>query len=83
MPSEKLNLMLEYVSNYNDDFEPTGRVSKQHQMVLNPGLRYAFNAGRSQIVPGVSVPVALQKGQADTGMFFYLSIEPNFNLNSK
>jgi hypothetical protein len=82
MPAEKLNLMLEYLSNVNDEFEDTGKVVKAHQMVINPGLRYAFNVGISQIVPGVSLPVAIQNGQTDVGMFFYLSIEPNFNLKS-
>lgn len=80
MPAERVNLMFEYMSTINDAFELTGQVSKQHQQVLNPGLRYAFAAGRSQIVPGIGLPIVLQNGQTDRGMFFYLSIEPNFNL---
>jgi hypothetical protein len=82
MPAEKLHLMLEYLSNLNDEFDDSGEVVRAHQMVVNPGLRYAFDVGISQIVPGISLPVAIQEGQGDVGMFFYLSIEPNFNLKS-
>lgn len=83
MAADRLNFMLEYVSNFNDQFDINGKVSKSHQMLMNPGLRYAFTVGRSQIVPGISLPLARQNGQTNTGMFFYLSIEPDFNQDGK
>ena len=83
MPTDKINLMLEYVSNFNDEFETAGQISRSHQMLINPGIRYAFDAGRSQIVPGISMPTSLHQGHREIGMFFYLSIEPNFNSNNK
>jgi hypothetical protein len=79
MPADKLNLMFEYVSNINDSFNETGQVSKGHQFILNPGLRYAFDIGKCQIVPGVSIPVAVEKNTRQPGAFIYLSIEPNYN----
>lgn len=80
MVSNRLNGMLEYMSSFNDQFDAVGKVSKQHEMLVNPGIRYAFQAGKSQIVPGISLPIAWQEDQSTTGLFFYLSIEPDFNL---
>jgi hypothetical protein len=80
MVSNRLNGMLEYMSSFNDQFDAVGKVSKHHEMLVNPGIRYAFQAGKSQIVPGISLPIARQEGQSTTGLFFYLSIEPDFNL---
>jgi hypothetical protein len=80
MPADKLNLMLESVSNINDSFDETGKVNKGHQLILNPGLRYAFDIGKCQIVPGISIPVAIEKNTRQPGAFIYLSIEPNYTI---
>jgi hypothetical protein len=80
MPADKLNLMLEYVSNINDSFDETGQVNKGHQLILNPGLRYALDIGKCQIVPGISIPIAIEKNTRQPGAFIYLSIEPNYTI---
>jgi hypothetical protein len=80
MPVDRLNLMLEYVSNFNEGFESNGKVNNGHQMVVNPGFRYAFDKGKCQIVPGISMPVAIESDKPQFGGFIYLSIEPNYNI---
>ena len=80
LANDRINGMLEYMSSFNDQFDDAGQVNNQHQLLVNPGIRYAFKAGQSQIVPGISLPITWQEDQATTGLFLYLSIEPDFNL---
>jgi hypothetical protein len=78
-PTRKFNLMLEYVSNFLTDITDTGALSHSHQITLNPGLRFAIDYREIQIVPGFSTPVVFTDGNyTRTGLFFYLSIEPQY-----
>ncbi len=78
-PMRKLNLLLEYVSNFGSDIEASGNISHNHQLTLNPGMRFCIDNGRMQIVPGVSMPLNIEKGQPmQSGLFFYLSFEPDY-----
>ena len=43
--------------------------------VLNPGARFAVNAGALQIVPGFSFPVSLSAHEDADAVLFYLSFE--------
>jgi len=43
--------------------------------VLNPGARFAINAGSLQIVPGISFPIDLTGHEETDVVFFYLSFE--------
>ena len=43
--------------------------------VLNPGARFAVNAGALQIVPGFSFPVSLSGHEDADAVLFYLSFE--------
>ncbi len=78
-PTRKFNLMLEYVSNFLTEITATGEISSSHQITLNPGLRFAIDHKRVQIVPGISAPVIFTDGRyTQTGLFFYLSFEPEY-----
>ncbi len=75
----KFNLMTEYVSNFQQEFQDDGRVTRNHNMVINPGFRFAIDIGKVQIVPGAGIPFYFTNGQfQNTGGFFYLSIEPAY-----
>lgn len=54
-----------------------GRDANDGLLLLNPGLRWAHNVGRLQIVPGVAVPIDLGPGSSN-GVFVYLSLEHPF-----
>ncbi|HWA35032.1 MAG TPA: hypothetical protein VG737_12915 [Cyclobacteriaceae bacterium] len=78
-PTRKFNLMLEYVSNFLTEITNTGEISASHQITLNPGLRFAIDHNNVQIVPGISAPVIFTDGKyTQTGLFFYLSFEPQY-----
>lgn len=82
-PTRHLNIMLEYLSNFTSTIEQNGLISHSHQQTINPGFRYCIDNGRMQIVPGVGLPMRLEGGKyQNTGLFFYLSFEPDYlNFN--
>jgi hypothetical protein len=47
---------------------------EEHEVFLNPGVRWAFDAGDLQIVPGLAYTVALGPDASDA-LFLYLSFE--------
>ena len=48
-------------------------------LVLNPGVRMAFNFESGlQIVPGVAYTIGLDEGAGPDGVFLYLSFEHPF-----
>ncbi|MBX7151463.1 transporter [bacterium] len=65
-----LNLMAEFLSEFPD--------GSDNVYVINPGLRYAHNAGNLQIVPGLAVPIQLNGSDKGTDIFLYLSLEHPF-----
>jgi opacity protein-like surface antigen len=78
-PVRKFNVMLEYVSNFLTDINADGTLSATHQTTVNPGLRFAIDYKRVQIVPGISAPVIFSgETYSHTGLFFYLSFEPEY-----
>ncbi len=78
-PARKFNLMLEYVSNFLTEITPDGSISDSHHITVNPGFRFAIDHNRVQIVPGVSAPIIFTDGKySQTGLFFYLSFEPEY-----
>lgn len=48
------------------------------ELTLNPGLRWAYDRGDTQIVPGIAAPVTFANGATTYGAFLYLSIEHPF-----
>lgn len=54
-----------------------GAAGQAPAFTVNPGVRWAFNVGATQIVPGVALPLAVGDTGAD-GVFLYLSVEHPF-----
>jgi hypothetical protein len=78
-PKPKVNLMVEYVSNFTTDINDGGSLSKSHQLTINPSLRFCIDRGKTQIVPGVGLPYNFTNGKYEGyGLFFYLSFEPDY-----
>jgi hypothetical protein len=77
--SEKFNLMLECLTNFNANPDLKNKVIYTNQTILAPAFRYAINIKKLQIVPGVSLPLTFEKNlKASAGAFFYLSFEHEF-----
>jgi hypothetical protein len=75
----KFNLMLEYISNFEEVITSIGSVENLQSMTLNPGFRFAIDIGKVQIVPGYGMPFNFENGQLiSRGAFIYLSIEPAY-----
>ena len=78
-PTRHSNLMLEYLSNFTSTIEQNGLISHSHQQIINPALRFCIDNGRMQVVPGIGLPLRFENGNyQDTGIFFYLSFEPDY-----
>ena len=74
--SQKLNLMLEYMSYLIANPEYENNVDYANENIIAPAFRYAIDVGKLQIVPGLSVPFSLSKEEGtNVGLFFYLSFE--------
>jgi hypothetical protein len=74
-PTERLNLMLEWVGAWNETSFLTG-THREFSSVISPGLRFAFNfPGEAQLVFGVAAPIGLTRNTPDIGLLFYLSFE--------
>lgn len=69
------NLMLEWITIDNAEFDGSGNVVRRTETIVNPGLRLAVNLGRLQIVPGLAVPIRWSRGKTRVGIFLYLSFE--------
>lgn len=76
---DALNLMLEYVSSFDNSLQVTGTYERSVSTIINPGFRTAFSIGKVQIVPGLGLPLYYTDGKfTNTGGFIYLSIEPDY-----
>lgn len=71
------NLLVEWVSVFEDEISAGGGVKNRASHTINPGLRYAYNAGSLQIVPGLALPIELN-GEKTKHLFIYLSLEHPF-----
>lgn len=77
--SEKFNLMLEYISNINGNAEMKNTVNYTTHTIIAPAFRFAIDLKKLQIVPGLSIPISLQKDvNPEVGAFFYLSFEHGY-----
>ena len=74
----RLHLMLEWVGNFEESINDSGRVERDFMPVLSPGLRAAVvNEEKLQIVVGAAAPIGLNRKADNFGAFLYLSIEHN------
>ncbi len=73
----RLNLLVEAVAIWAES-QDGGRVVRERQLVLSPGVRGAIDIGGLQIVPGLALPLARSESRTHTGVFAYLSLEHAF-----
>jgi hypothetical protein len=73
-----LNLMLESVVAWPEQFVAAGETDRGRVTILSPGARGGWNHGDSQYVVGTAVPVAWGGPRADAGLFLYFSYETTF-----
>jgi len=72
----RLNLMVEWLGNWNETSSDSGGFERHFSSVLSPGVRFAFNLrSGSQIVLGLGLPIGLTRTAPDLGVFLYLSFE--------
>ena len=76
--SKNFNLMLELLHNYSSFIGTSGNLEFSHETILSPGLRFAINIGKLQIVPGIAAPLRITSSSSDVNLFAYLSFEHPF-----
>ena len=75
----RFNAMLETAWTGSDLVVAPGRTKRQHSLLINPGIRWAFNFSSGlQIVPGIAVPIGVGPSRGEKGIFLYLSFEHPF-----
>jgi hypothetical protein len=74
----RTNFMFEALYNILHEAGESSDMVTDHQVIVSPGFRHAFDIKNLQIVPGIAVPILFQKGDAEYGLFFYLSFEHPF-----
>lgn len=52
-------------------------------LFMNPGVRWSYDVGGLQIVPGVSIPIGLGPSRGDVGLMFYLAFEHPFRFKPR
>jgi hypothetical protein len=78
LASKSFNFMVEGLHNISRVADENNEMITANQTILSPGIRFAIDVKKLQIVPGLAVPITFQDGNSDTGMFFYLSFEHPF-----
>lgn len=85
LPTYNLNFMCEALYLQTNNKYSTGLKSENTTFILNPGVRYAWDIGELQIVPGFSMPLVFEKAYNNSefdnmkaNYFFYLSFEHPF-----
>jgi hypothetical protein len=80
----RFNAMLETVWTGSETVVASGRTSRQHSLLINPGIRWAYNFPSGlQIVPGIAVPIGVGPSRGEKGIFLYLSFEHPFGKRKK
>lgn len=75
-----LNLMLEGAVEWGDTIV-ADRTRRQTAVTILPGIRTGWNAGDTQTIIGVGVPVRFEGETIEPGAFLYLSYELPFSRN--
>ena len=72
----KVNVLVETVWYYNPSVAAPGRTDGNYSMLINPGLRWAWDLKSGwQIVPGIGVPIGVGPSKGEYATFLYLSFE--------
>lgn len=73
-----LNLLVEGVWLSEAEVIGEGETERSERLFLSPGVRWAFNAGAVQVVPGIAYTVGVGPSRGDDAVFVYLSLEHAF-----
>lgn len=75
----RLHMMLEWVGNFDQDFNDAGKRERPFSSKISPGFRTAIiNEEKLQIVAGAAVPIGLNRRTDNIGAFLYFSVEHDF-----
>lgn len=76
LAKKKFNVLFETAWNYNESVIAQNRTAKEYNLLLNPGIRWAWDLRSGwQIVPGFSVPIGVGPSKGERGAFLYISFE--------
>lgn len=78
-----VNAVLEYVATNAGLISADGRIRRETQHLINPGMRFALNAGGVQFVPGFSVAVDAAHPSTGTSVLAYFSVEYAFRATKQ
>ncbi len=79
----RFNALVETVWTGSDSVISPGQTQRSHDLLISPGIRWAYNLGGLQIVPGIGVPLGVGPSAGDKGLILYLSLEHPFRAVSK
>ena len=75
----RLQLMLEWVGNFDQGLNDVGKRERSFRSTISPGFRTAIvNEEQLQIVTGVAAPIGLNRRTDNIGAFIYFSVEHDF-----
>lgn len=75
LASKNLNLMLEVAGGTQQTVQGNGVTANENSLFASPGLRYAIDLGKLQVVPGLAFPIGFGPSRGEYGVFTYLSFE--------
>ena len=73
--SDNLNFMLEFAGSQEEETTGPDTAAYVASAVMSPSLRYAFNVGDWQWVPGIAYPMGVTSNAGENEILVYLSIE--------
>jgi hypothetical protein len=74
--SSRVNVLVEWLGLSEEGFNGQGKTIRQFKSTLSPGIRSSvIDKEEFQSVIGVALPVGLNRGAENFGVFLYLSIE--------
>lgn len=75
----RFHLMLEWVGQFEQSIDDSGKAIRQFQPVISPGFRAAVvNEEKLQIVVGAAAPIGLNRNANNVAAFLYFSVEHDF-----
>ena len=75
LASRNLNLMLELAGGTEQAVQGNGVTASENSVLVSPGIRYAIDLGKLQVVPGLAFPIGFGPSKGEYGVFAYLSFE--------
>jgi hypothetical protein len=73
-----INLLVEGVWLSESEATGEGITARAERAFLNPGVRWAFDVGSVQVVPGLAYTVGVGPSRGDDALFVYFSLEHAF-----